>query len=135
MMHKTTSALMTKVSRWMLVVLMLISVFIISGRSGRSPITISKVTTSKLAGQHTRAIRSNVVFYRSFIQKIRTVNFQRIFLSCSNSLLLFLKDRLIQIQINTNLIVLLHILPIGCFLVRRVINYTPEQAEPFLYSA
>lgn len=134
MMHLTTSALITKVSRWMLVVLMLISVFIISGRSARSPITISKVTTSKLAG-HTHAIRSHQIFYRSFIQKIRSVNFQRIFLSCSNSLLLFLKDRLIQIQISTNLIIVLHILPIGCFLVRRVINYTSERTESFLYSA
>lgn len=133
MVHSTTSALITKVSRWMLVVLVLISVFIISGRSGRSPIAISKFTTIKLAVQ-TSAIRSNQIFYRSFIQKIRTVNFQRIFLSCSNSLLLIIKDRLIRIQAGTNLIIVLHILPIGCFLVRRVIDYTPEQAESFLYS-
>lgn len=134
MMNISIPAFITKVSRWMLVVLMLISVFIISSRSGRSPIAISKFTTSKLAGQ-TSAVRSNHIFYRSFIQKIRTVNFQRIFLSCSGSLLLIIKDRLIRIQAGTNLISVLHILPIGCFLVRRVIDYTPEQAESFLYSA
>lgn len=134
MIPKTTSALITKVSRWMLVVLLLISLFIISGSSACSAITASKVTTGKLAG-HTSESHNNRVFYRSFLQKIRTVNFQRIFLSCSNTLLLFLKDRLIQIQINTNLIIVLHILPIGCFLIRRVINYTPEKAQYFLYSA
>lgn len=134
MINISTSALITKVSRWMLVVLVLISVLIISGRSGRSPITASKFTTDKLAG-HTHAIRSNRIFYQSFIQKMRVVSFQRIFLSCSNGLLLFLKDRLIQIQRNTNLLLVLHILPIRCFLIRRVIDYTPERTGYFLYSA
>ena len=134
MMNISISAFITKVSRWILVVLLLISVFIISGRSGRSPVAISKFTTSKLAGQ-TSAIRRKQVFYRNFIQKIRIVNFRHIFLSCSSNLLLIIKDRLIRIQAGTNLITVLHILPIGCFLVRRVINYTPEQAESFLYSA
>jgi hypothetical protein len=132
-MNLTAIDLKTKVSRWTLVVLLFVSLFTISGGLGRSPITRQKITTSKLS-DNTNAVRSTQIFYRSFIQKIRAVNFQHIFLSCTNSILLLIKGRLVQIQFSLSLMRMLIILPIGYLFVRTTLSYTQEKAKPLMSS-
>ncbi|MGY0040995.1 hypothetical protein [Pedobacter sp. NJ-S-72] len=131
MMNLTAIDLKTKASKWTLVVLLFISLFTISGGLGHSPITDQKTTTSKLAGK-TDAVRRTQIFYKSFIQKIRAVNFLHIFLSCSNNLLLLIKSMLVQIQFSLSLMRMLVILPIGYLFVRTTLNYNRRRLNSLL---
>jgi len=133
-MNLTTTDLKAKVSGWTLVVLLFVSLFTISGGAGPRPVTGQKITTSKLAGNF-NAVHGTQIFYKSFIQKIRIASFQRALLSSSNSLLLLIKSRLIQIQFSLNLMRMLLILPIGYLFVSTTLCYTQEKGPRPLLSS
>ncbi|MBB5634334.1 hypothetical protein HDE68_000219 [Pedobacter cryoconitis] len=130
MINLTTIDLRTKLSHWAMVVLLFISLFAIAGGSGRSPVTDQKITTGKLAGHMNMAV-STKIFYKSFIQKIRGINFQKALLSCSNSLWLLLIDRLVQIQFNAIFTRML-LIPASYLLTKIVSCFTLEKAKPLM---
>lgn len=116
----------------MLAVLLLISLFTISGGLTSGSVTRQEFSTGKLAG-HTGKSYKPQVFYRSFLQQLRTADFRQIFLSSSKNLILLLKSRMVQIEYNTNLVVVLLLtqLPAGCLFIHHLHHYPRRKAAAF----
>ncbi|QNK61691.1 hypothetical protein H7F33_14155 [Pedobacter sp. PAMC26386] len=134
MVNLTAFDFKTRMSHWAMLILLFINLLVISGGYSQFSTTEEKVTSGKLAG-NSRIVRSSHIFYQSFIQKIRSNNFLRGFLSSSDQLSLWIQNKSVQIQLNINSLVILRFQrPIG-YLSTRMILYSSSEQSAFLFKA